>query len=51
MPVRKASNGKWRIGSGKPIYKTKAAAERAYRGYLATHPEDRPPRRRRKRRK
>lgn len=35
MPVTKASNGNWRIGSGKPIYKTKAAAERAYRAYLA----------------
>lgn len=35
MPVSKSSNGKWRIGSGKAIYKTKAAAERAYRAYLA----------------
>ena len=36
MPIRKASNGKYRIGSGKAIYKTKAAAERAYRGYLGS---------------
>lgn len=35
MPVRKHPNGKWGIGRGKPIYKTKAAAKRAYRGYLA----------------
>jgi hypothetical protein len=25
---------KYRIGKGKPIYKTKEAAERAYKGYL-----------------
>lgn len=35
MPVRKASNGKWRVGKGKAMYKTKASAERAYRAYLA----------------
>lgn len=35
MPVRKASNGKYRIGSGKAMYKSKAAAERAYKAYLA----------------
>jgi len=35
MPVIKCSNGKWRIGKGKCIYKTKKAAERAYRAYLA----------------
>ena len=34
MPVRKCGN-KWRIGSGKCMYKSKAAAERAYRAYLA----------------
>ena len=34
MPVRKSGN-KWAIGTGRAIYKTKAAAERAYRGYLA----------------
>ncbi len=33
MPVRKCSNGKYRIGNGKCIYKTKAAAERAYNAY------------------
>ena len=35
MPVIKCSNGKYRIGTGKCIYKTNAAAERAYRAYLA----------------
>jgi hypothetical protein len=35
MPVVKCSNGKYRIGNGKCIYKTKAAADRAYRAYLA----------------
>jgi len=35
MPVRKASNGKWRIGSGKAVYKSKTKALRAYRAYLA----------------
>lgn len=35
MPVKRCSNGKYRIGSGKCMYKTKAAAERAYRAYLA----------------
>lgn len=35
MPVTKASNGKYRIGRGRAMYKTKAAAERAYRAYLA----------------
>lgn len=35
MPVHKCSNGKWRIGSGKCMYKSKAAAERAYRAYKA----------------
>jgi len=34
MPVTKASNGKWRIGSGPAMYKSKAAADRAYRAYL-----------------
>ena len=35
MPVKKASNGKYRIGSGKPMYTSKASAERAYAAYLA----------------
>lgn len=35
MPVRKCANGKWRIGNGKCMYETKAAAERAYKAYLA----------------
>jgi len=33
LPVFKCSNGKWRIGTGPCIYKSKAAAERAYRAY------------------
>jgi hypothetical protein len=36
MPVTKdPKSGKWRIGRGKPIYRTRAAALRAYRAYLA----------------
>lgn len=35
MPVTKASNGKWRIGSGRAMYRTEAAAERAYSAYRA----------------
>jgi len=35
MPVRKCSNGKYRIGDGDCIYKSKASAERAYAGYRA----------------
>lgn len=35
MPVYRAGNGKWRIGRGKAMYRTKAAATRAYRAYLA----------------
>ena len=35
MPVRKSSNGKYRIGTGKAIYKSKASAERAYAAYRA----------------
>jgi len=34
MPVRK-SGKKWRIGSGKAMYKSKASANRAYRAYRA----------------
>jgi hypothetical protein len=34
MPVRKCGK-KWRIGSGKCMYKSKAAADRAYKAYLA----------------
>lgn len=36
MPVRKCSNQKYRIGSGKCVYKSKASAERAYTGYRAS---------------
>lgn len=35
MPVKKTSQGTYRIGSGKADYKSKAAAERAYKAYLA----------------
>jgi len=34
MPVRKSGN-KWKIGSGKAMYKSKASAERAYKAYRA----------------
>ena len=38
MPVLKCSNGKYRIGTGDCMYKTKAAADKAYAAYLAvTH--------------
>lgn len=33
MPVIKCRSGKYRIGNGKCMYKTKAAAERAYKAY------------------
>lgn len=35
MPVRKCPKGKYRIGSGSCRYKTKKAAKKAYRAYLA----------------
>jgi len=35
MPVHKCPNGKFRIGSGKCMYDSKAKAESAYKGYLA----------------
>lgn len=35
MPVLKCPNGKWKIGSGKCMYTSKDAANRAYRAYLA----------------
>jgi len=35
MPVKKCKNGKYRIGSGKCMYKTKENANRAYKAYLA----------------
>jgi len=35
MPVKKCSNGKYRVGSGPCMYKSKAAAERAYGAYRA----------------
>lgn len=34
MPVKKCSSGKYRIGSGKCIYTTKANADKAYKAYL-----------------
>lgn len=36
MPVRKCSNGKYRIGDGECMYKSKASADRAYKGYLGS---------------
>jgi len=35
MPVKKCRNGRYRIGSGKCIYKSKVSAKRAYKAYLA----------------
>jgi len=35
MPVSKCSNGKYKIGSGKCMYTTKTAAERAQKAYKA----------------
>jgi len=35
MPVRRCSNGKYKIGSGKCMYKSKRKAKRAYRAYRA----------------
>lgn len=35
MPVKKCNNGKWRIGEGDCIYKTREKAIKAYRAYLA----------------
>ena len=35
MPVHKCPNGKYRIGSGKCMYDSKAKAEKAYKGYMA----------------
>lgn len=35
MPVHKCADGKYRIGNGPCIYRTEAAAQRAYRAYLA----------------
>ena len=41
MPVHKCSNGKWRIGNGPCMYKTKEKADRAYTAYLiAKHNEE-----------
>jgi hypothetical protein len=36
MPVKKCSNGKYRIGSGDCMYDTKKDAESAYAGYRAS---------------
>jgi len=33
MPVLRCKNGKYRIGSGPCIYKSRASAERAFAGY------------------
>lgn len=39
MPCYKCSNGKWRIGDGKCMYKTKANCERALAAYYANKKE------------
>uniref|UniRef100_A0A6M3L2Q6 Uncharacterized protein n=1 Tax=viral metagenome TaxID=1070528 RepID=A0A6M3L2Q6_9ZZZZ len=36
MPVHACPNGKYRIGTGPCVYDTKAKAERAYAGYMAS---------------
>jgi hypothetical protein len=36
MPVLKCSNGKYRIGSGECVYRSRESAERAYKGYLGS---------------
>ena len=40
MPVHKCPNGLYRIGSGKCMYKSKEAAEKAYKAYLAQKHSD-----------
>lgn len=35
MPCVKCPNGKWRLGSSKCMYSSKAACERAYAAYRA----------------
>ena len=35
MPVKKCNNGKWQIGNGPCMYKSKEKAEKAYKAYLA----------------
>jgi len=39
MPVTRCANGKWRIGDGDCVYTSEAAADRAYRAYLAREGE------------
>jgi len=36
MPVYRCRNNKYRIGSGKCMYTSRASANRAYRAYLAS---------------
>lgn len=40
MPVNYCGNNRWRIGDGECIYRSEAAAERAYVAYLASEDED-----------
>lgn len=35
MPVKKCDNGKYKIGDGKCMYKSKESADKAYKAYLA----------------
>ena len=34
MPVTKCSNGLYKIGSGKCMYRSREKAEKAYKGYI-----------------
>jgi|14_taG_2_1085336.scaffolds.fasta_scaffold00518_24 hypothetical protein len=35
MPVSRAPNGKYRVGGGRAMYKSRTAAMRTYKTYLA----------------
>lgn len=48
MPVFKCPNGKYRIGRGQCVFKTKASAESAERGFLASGGEKRKRKKKRK---
>ena len=40
MPVNYCGNNRWRIGDGECIYRSEAAAERAYVAYLAEEEDE-----------
>ena len=46
MPVHRCTNGKYRVGNGPCVYKTKEAAQRAYEAYLAKKHDERKKKRR-----